>query len=149
MKKILLASFVVVAAIIACKKTENPAPSGELTLNKYNLAGTYKVTDATFNDASIFGIDTFYSPCKRDDLLMFDTFNLYTYADSGIKCTPPGNKAPSTYGIKDPNILTYDGKSFIVQSITTSSVIISVDSSFKYLGNQMNGRFKLTLTKQP
>ncbi|MCX6208929.1 MAG: hypothetical protein NTZ59_05365 [Bacteroidetes bacterium] len=112
MKKLIL-TFSIVTIIVACKKNEdNTAPS--LPLTKSNIAGTYKVTAATFTPSgsplafNVFDDTTAYKVCKKDDLLIFDTTN-YTYSDVGTICSPNGSVSPSPYTLKLPDTLIYGG----------------------------------------
>lgn len=146
MKKIF---FVSLSALlfITCKKDDNPS-TGSLDLTTTNIAGKYKTTAATITPSGstlaidIYNIDAYYAPCKRDDIHTFTAAGSYNYADSGTYCTTPPVGRTGTYVLVPPTQLTFDGRAYLVESLTTSSLIIGFDSTGF-------GKVKLTLTKQP
>lgn len=147
MKKIIVASLSMLV-FITCKKDENPS-TVNLELTGSNLQGKYKTTAATITPSGstlafdFYGIDQYYPVCKRDDIHTFTaTGTTYNYADSGVYCTTPPVGRTGTYTLVPPTQLTFDGRNYLVESLTTSSLIIVYDS----VGA---GRVKLTLTKQP
>lgn len=152
MKKVLIA-FSVVAFVAACKKSEDNNTPTNLTVTKANIAGTYKVTAATFTpdgttvDVDVFSDTSIYKTCKKDDLLKFDTASYYTYTDAGVVCSPNGSTAPSLYSLS-ANVLTYAGKDYTVASLTSAQLIITRRDSIPYNGSYFKGNGKLTLSRQ-
>ncbi len=152
MKKIIATTLTALVLITACKKEEN-ATTGNLDLTNANIAGKYKTTAATMTLSGstlaidFFNLDAYYPPCKRDDIHTFTastTVNVgtYNYADSGIYCTTPPVGRTGTFTITPPNQLSFDGRSYLVESLTTTALVIGFDSTGV-------GKVKLTLTKQP
>ena len=90
----------------------------------------------------IYNIEQYYPACKRDDIHTFTTANTYNYADSGAYCTTPPVGRTGTYALVPPNQLTFDGRAYLVESLTTAALVIGFDSTGF-------GKVKLTLTKQP
>ena len=146
MKKIITASLTILV-FFACKKDEN-ASTGNLEVTTTNIAGKYKTTAATIIPTgttfvfNIFNQDAYYAPCKRDDIHTFTTVGTYNYADSGVYCTTPPVGRTGTYALVLPNQLTFDGRAYLVESLTTSALVIGFDSTGF-------GKVKITLTKQP
>ncbi len=153
MKKIFFAVAIVVTVLACSKKTENP-PTTYLSLNKYNIAGTYKVTALTFkpNDSQIeydvFNIDTIFKACQKDDLLSFDTNYIFNYADSGTQCSSPQNFT-GIYAINTPNLLSFASENFLVQSVSTTNIVLTQTETVPFLMSYITGTLKTTLTKQP
>lgn len=142
---LILIFFVLIFA--ACKKDE-VISGGNLELTNNNIAGKYKTTAATLTPSGsvlvidFFNIDAYYPPCQRDNIHTFATIGTYNYADSGVYCTTPPTGRTGLYTLTPPNQLSFDGRSYQVESLTTSNIIIGFDSAAV-------GRVKLTLTKQP
>lgn len=152
MKKIIIA-VTIITVIAACKKNDDNNTPTNLTVTKANIAGTYKVTAATFTpngttvDVDVFSDTGVYKTCKKDDLLKFDTASFYTYTDAGIVCSPNGSTAPSIYSLS-ANTLTYAGKDYTVASLTTAQLIITRTDSIPFNGSYIKGNGKLTLSRQ-
>lgn len=159
MKKIIATTLTALVLIIACKKEEN-ATTGSLELTSTNLSGKYKITAATFTLSGstipydFFNNGTAYPVCEKDNIHTFTasttTTNagIYNYADSGVYCTPPSSRT-GTYSITPPNQLSFDGRAYLVESLTTSALVVGFDSTGVTSGVTLSGRVKLTLTKQP
>ncbi len=147
MKKIFITLSVVALVIAACKKNET-STEPTVPLTKANIAGTYKVTAATFTpsgssvDFNIFDDTSVYKTCKKDDLLIFDTTN-YRYSDVGTICNPNGSTTSSPYTLKLPDTLTYGGTSYKIESLTASQIKISSSVT-----SPIAGKGGLTLTRQ-
>ena len=154
MKKILL-TICVVSFIFACKKDSNTV-SANLDLTVNNIKGKYKATDATFlpintaSEINVFSNDL-YKPCKKDDLLKFDSLGVFTYADSGLVCTPPDKSEnySSPYTLIAPSTLKYDNKTYTVVTLNKTQLTISRFDSGTISGIKVEGTFKIFLTKQP
>lgn len=152
MKKIIMASLTAMVLIAACKKDENTT-TGSLELTKANIAGKYLTTGATFTPTGSVAIDFFnttsFPACEKDNFHIFDATNNYSYADSGTKCTP-SSTFTGTYSITPPNQLTFKGKTYLVESFTTTNLVFAFDSTAVIPpSTTITGRVKLTLTKQP
>ncbi len=160
MKKIIVTTLTALVLITACKKEEN-ATTGSLELTSTNLAGKYKTTGATFTLSGstipydFFNTGTAYPACEKDNIHTFTasttTTNIgtYNYADSGVYCTTIPMGRTGTYTITPPNQLTFDGRAYLVESLTTSALVVGFDSTGVTSGVTLSGRVKLTLTKQP
>ncbi|MFY7965139.1 MAG: hypothetical protein ACOVO1_09605 [Chitinophagaceae bacterium] len=143
MKKLIVATLSVVL-FFACKKEENPS-NGDLTLSTANIAGKYRTTDAyvtlksSLIGASIY--DTaFNSVCKKYSYHTFDTAGNYVFFDS---CK--SSSTTSSYSITPPTMLTYGGKQYLVNSLTSTKLVVSFDSIIPVFGD---ATFKLTFTRQ-
>ncbi|MCX6208928.1 MAG: hypothetical protein NTZ59_05360 [Bacteroidetes bacterium] len=153
MKRLFFAAFALTVVLMACTKTENPATT-YLPLTKYNVAGTYKITALTFTPNSslieydVYNIDTIFKACQKDDLLIFDTNYVFNYADSGTQCSMPQNYT-GVYVISSPNLLAFEGENFIVQSLSTTNLVITQSQTLPFLAGNIMGILKSTLTKQP
>jgi hypothetical protein len=147
MKKLFITSCTFLLLIIACKKEENTT-TGSLELTSTNISGKYKTTAGTITPSGsslafdFYNVDAYYAPCKRDDLHTFTAAGTYNYADSGVYCTTPPIGKTGTYTLVAPNQLTFDGRAYLVESLTTTNLVIGYDSTGF-------GKVKLTLTKQP
>ena len=146
MKKIVL-FFAAVIVFLACKKTEDTTPS-TLTLNNTNIAGNYKTTGATITPVGstlvfdFYTNDTYFPPCERDNTHNFTVAGIYTYTDVGIYCTnPPAAPRTGPYSITSSDQLTFDGRTYKVETFNTTTMVIAYDSTNV-------GRVRLTLTKQ-
>jgi hypothetical protein len=160
MKKIIATAFTAIILIAACKKDENTT-TGSLELTSTNLAGKYKTTAATFTPAGstlaydFFNTGTTYPACEKDNIHTFTasttTANVgtYNYADSGVYCTPIPMGHTGTYTITPPNQLSFDGRTYLVESLTTTNLVVGFDSTAVVASTTISGRAKLTLTKQP
>lgn len=152
MKKILFV-FSVIVVVVACKKSEDNNTPTNLAVTKANIAGTYKVTAATFTpngttvEVDVFSDTGVYKTCKKDDLLKFDTASYYTYTDAGIVCSPNGSAAPSLYSLSG-NTLTYEAKDYTVATLTSAQLIITRTDSIPFNGSYIKGNGKLTLSRQ-
>ncbi len=145
MKKIVFLT-VLVCIISSCNKTETPVST--LTLTNANIAGNYKTTGATITPVGstlvfdFYTNDTYFPPCKRDDLNSFSAAGIYTYTDAGVYCTtPPAAPSSGPYTITGSDQLTFSGKTYKVETFTSTTMMIAYDSSGV-------GRVNLTLTKQ-
>ena len=145
MKKIVFLTLVV-SFLVSCKKTET-APS-TLALTNTNIAGNYKTTGATISPVGstlvfdFYTNDTYFPPCKRDDLNTFSVAGIYTYTDVAVYCTtPPATPSSGPYTISGSDQLTFSGKTYKVETFTTTTMVIGFDSTGV-------GRVNLTLTKQ-
>ncbi len=145
MKKIVFLT-VLVSIISSCNKTETPVST--LALTNANIAGNYKTTGATISPVGstlvfdFYTNDTYFPPCKRDDLNTFTVSGIYTYTDVGIYCTtPPAAPSSGPYTITGSDQLTFSGKTYKVETFTTTTMVIGFDSTGV-------GRVNLTLTKQ-
>lgn len=159
MKKIIITTFSAIILIVACKKDEN-ATTGNLELTGANIEGKYKTTAATFTltgstiPYDFFNTGTAYPACEKDNIHTFTasttTVNtgIYNYADSGVYCTPPASRT-GPYTIIPPNQLRFDGRTYLVERLTTTNLIVGFDSTGVTSGVTLSGRVKLTLTKQP
>jgi hypothetical protein len=146
MKKLVCLALVI-SVIISCTKTSDPAPS-TLALTNANIAGTYKTTGATITPVGstlvfdFYTNDTYFPPCKRDDLNTFTAAGIYTYTDAGVYCTnPPAAPSSGPYTITGSDTLTFSGKKYKVETFNTTTMVIAYDSTNV-------GRVNLTLTKQ-
>jgi hypothetical protein len=144
MKKILIASISALFLFMACKKDENTT-TGSLDLTLANIAGKYRTTGSYITlKSSGIGADiydtAFNSVCKKFSYHTFSTSNVYSFYDSCANTT-----TNSTYSVTPPNILTYNNKQYLVQSLTTTKLVIAFDSTLPIFGD---ANFKLTLTKQ-
>ena len=146
MKKIIFASLSMLV-FITCKKDEN-ATTGSLELTSANLEGKYKTTAAVITPTGssvgfdFYNIDAYYPACKRDDIHTFTaTGQTYNYADSGVYCSTPPVGHTGVYTLVQPTQLTFDGRNYLVESLTKTSMVIVYDSTGV-------GKVKLTLTKQ-
>jgi hypothetical protein len=54
-----------------------------------------------------------------------------------------------TYTIVPPNQLSFDGRAYLVESLTKSALVVGFDSTAVVGTTTISGRAKLTLTKQP
>lgn len=145
MKKVLFIITLTIA-MIACKKTETTTPA--LVLSNSTIAGNYKTTGATISPVGstlvfdFYTNDTYFPPCQRDNLHTFTVAGMYTYADVGVYCTtPPAAPQTGPYTITGTDQLTFSGKTYKVESFTSTSMVIGFDSTGV-------GRVLLTLTKQ-
>ncbi len=145
MKKIAFLTLLV-SISISCNKTETPAST--LALTNANIAGNYKTTGATISPVGstlvfdFYTNDSYFPPCKRDDLNSFSVSGTYTYTDAGVYCTtPPAAPSSGPYTISGSDQLTFSGKTYKVETFTTTTMVIGYDSSGV-------GRVNLTLTKQ-
>ena len=150
MNKIIVAAICLFTVVIACKKSSN-STTDSLTLNTVNIAGKYRATDF-YVTASGIGYDIYdsvFNPaCKKLSINTFTSDGYYTYFDSCNKTT----SVPSVYTVVSPNVLYYNGKQYIVQSLTSSQLVIGFDSLITLpqpYNTTLNANFKLTLTKQP
>lgn len=154
MKKIIFSIVILTVVLMACSKTENPATT-YYPLDKYNLAGTYRITAKTFRpensqiEYDVYNIDTILKTCEKDDLLTFDTNYVYSFADSGIRCSSHSFDTIGTYVISSPNNLVYKGQHFVVQSLSTSTLVLSQSKILSFLTGNIMGIEKTTYTKQP
>ncbi len=137
----------VVIVVVSCKKTEDAIPS-TLVLSNANIAGNYKTTGATITPVGstlvfdFYSNDTYFPPCKRDDLNGFSVAGIYTYTDAGVFCTtPPAAPSSGPYTISGTDQLTFSGKTYKVETFTATTMVIAYDSTSV-------GRVNLTLTKQ-
>lgn len=153
MKKIIFSIITLTVVLMACSKTENPATT-YYPLDKYNLAGTYKITALTFKpdgsqiEYDVYNIDTVFKACQKDDLLSFDTNYVFNYADSGTQCNFPQNYT-GAYIITAPNLLSFMSENFIVQSLSSSNMVLLKTETLPFLTGNITGIVKTTLTKQP
>jgi len=160
MKKIIATTLTALVLITACKKEEN-ATTGSLELTSTNLSGKYKTTAATFTPSGstlaydFFNTGTTFPACEKDNIHTFTasttTTNTgtYNYADSGVYCTPIPMGSTGTYSIIPPNQLSFGGKAYLVESLTTTNLVVGFDSTATIGTTTISGRAKLTLTKQP
>ena len=148
MKKLIITSCTLFLLITACKKEENTTTGSLELTNALIFLVNYKTTAATITPSGsslafdFYNVDAYYAPCKRDDLHTFTAAGTYNYADSGVYCTTPPIGKTGTYTLVAPNQLTFDGRAYLVESLTTTSLVIGYDSTGF-------GKVKLTLTKQP
>jgi hypothetical protein len=160
MKKLIIAATSLVILVWACKKDENTT-TDSLELSPYNIAGTYKTTNATFTakgssaSISLYAIDSLYPTCKKDDLLIFDTLSTYTEKDAGDSCTTPPKTTSGNYALALPNILNYKSVSFLIEKLTKTELVIVKDTIFKFnvlptdtVPSTFDGRLKLYLKRQ-
>lgn len=146
MKKIILFLSIVIV-FVACKKADNTTPPATALTNS-NIAGNYKTTGATITPVGstlvfdFYTNDTYFPPCERDNTHNFTVAGIYTYTDVGVYCTtPPAAPRTGPYTISGSDQLSFDGRTYKVETFTTSSMVIAYDSTNV-------GRVRLTLSKQ-
>jgi hypothetical protein len=144
MKKLIISSFVLLSLIAACKKDSN-STTGGLNLNTSTIAGRYTTTDAYVTlSGGLSGdiYDTAFSKdCQKFSINTFTAGGSYIFFDSCTKKTDT-----SAYGIVSPNLLYYHNKQYVVQSLTSTKLVIGFDSIIPVFGS---ANFKLTLTRIP
>lgn len=117
MKRILLASVVVLFALSSCKKDK------DCDLNHGNFVGSYKVTSFKYKaDASATEIDEFptWDACEKDDLVIFNDNGTVTFQDAGTACVPDGN---------DTGIWTLSGSTITLDGQTGTVSQFSCDNT--------------------
>lgn len=160
MKKMLMVVAAGAMLYVACKKDENPEVVN-LVLNKYNLEGKFKISDATFTlDGSTLAISVYDSikACKRDNIHQFDTLMVYSEIDAGDSCTSPPMTMSGSYTLTganpaSPTNINFGGVNYLVEKLTVSELVVAKDTAFKITippnpASTFNGRFKLYLKKQ-
>lgn len=165
MKKIFFILVVATAIIVGCSKTSNP-PTQFLEYNKFNLAGKYQITDLTFKtfgdtgvEVDVYDLDTVFSDCKKDDLIVFDTSNLFTYIDSmGTICDSADLIDFNNYAITNTNLIsgirTFEPsmlgpQTYLITSLTVNELNLSRLVEVPILGNLVRGTMRVKLTRKP
>jgi hypothetical protein len=143
MKRPILLLFVV-TQLFSCKK-DSSSPSCKQDMA--GIAGTYKVTAATYKVNSAAPEQDFYTnnlyltACQKDDLTTLASNGSVTYTDAGTKCTPAGDRT-STWSLSGSTI-TIEGKAFTIQSYDCSSLVVT-SASFLVAGDLL----KVTFSRQ-
>jgi hypothetical protein len=166
MKKVFLLTTIISTGLIwGCTKKSNP-DTVFLDYTKYSLAGAYKVTDLSFRTSgedvieyNVFNLDTIYKACKKDDILVFDTNNVFTYIDStGNVCDSADKIEFNNYTITNTNLLSgvrtfepamFGPQTYLMQSLSVNKLILARPLEIPFMGNIISGTMKVTLTKQP
>lgn len=148
MKKIIIA-VIVMAAIVSCKKNETTNASANITVSLSNIAGNWKVTDATFTQAgSSAAVNTYssYPVCNKDDIFNFTAAGNYTITDAGTVCSPTSASAGTFTLVGDS--LKYGTTAAKVEVLTATTMVTASNVTTVVLGTTVSGVFRPTFTKQ-
>lgn len=135
-KSILILSFGTLL-FASCKKEDKA-----YVATKENLAGSYKITAATFAGINVFNNSdesvNYFEACERDNVLTFNANSTYTLTDAGVTCSPSSEENGSWEFVN--NTIKVDGE---------ASTIKSWDGKTLVTENNDNGAaLVVTMTKQ-
>jgi len=125
MKSILLSASVLLSTVFfSCKGKDS------CDLNSSTLVGTYQVTGVSYRaSASSPTTDIFstYSPCEKDDLVIFNSNGTITYSDAGQVCSPDNNDTGS-WSLSGSN-LNIDGETGVVTSFNCNNMTVAINGA--------------------
>ena len=128
---------------ISCSKDpENPP----CTTSSAAIAGSYKVTAATYKASSTAAeIDymniLYYDACERDDVLSFTANGNYTINDAGVVCSPSGSDS-GNWSLSG-STMNIDGDLTTIESFDCKTLVL-VNNDVNVSGDKL----KITLTRQ-
>ncbi len=141
MKIFIYSAFLLSLTFVGCK--EDSASPG-CVLSASTLEGAWKITDLRYrenaqaNEVDIFASST---PCKKDDIYVFNVNHTYEYNDLGLLCSPPDSYVG--HWALSGSVITFD---------STNSYTISASScnSLKVIktGSTIGEYLLVTFTKQ-
>jgi hypothetical protein len=148
MKKYFLITAILCGILVSCKKSSSSSTSCPLT--EANLAGSYKITAATYKATYVvpgeptitvgpsdeYNDTAIYKPCQKDDIITLDTAgHVITYVDAGVTCSPPGGYS-GTWSLSGstvtiPIVLTggiVKVESGTISNFSCTGMVVTVDS---------------------
>jgi len=142
MKKIISLMLLEVLFISSCKDDPDPMCKTDVK----SISGSYKITKAiykvspTSSEENYFDI-LFPDTCLKDNVYTFQTNGTYQFKDSGVVCSPPGNRN-GTWSV-DGNNMMVDGDSTVIESFDCR-ILVFFSSDIKITGDKL----KVTAVKQ-
>jgi hypothetical protein len=108
MKKTNLALSISTLLFASCKKEDTP-----FVATKENIAGSYKLTAATFAGIDVFNNSdeslNFFDACERDDIFSLNINSTYAVADAGTQCDP-SSESEGTWELVNNKTIQLTGK---------------------------------------
>jgi hypothetical protein len=141
MKKMILASAVLLAAFSSCKKDSEPT----CELNATSIQGTYKITSVKYKltastpEVEVFTNGAWYEVCERDDTYTFSTGNVATYTDAGTTCA--GGGSDNTTWSLSGNVLSIGGATYGTVSSFSCTGMSVVATNYDVAGDQATFTF--------
>ena len=151
MKKLLFATLILSSLFIGCSKDDNEDVK-QPTKTELLTAHYWQATAFTIDPAISIGgtnISDWYAQlesCDKDDIEKYNTNNTVTYDEGPTKCDPtdPQTETSPWSFNSDETILTVDGTSFKILSLTSTELKLSYIESL----DGINHTWTLTYKKK-
>jgi hypothetical protein len=135
MKKTILALSIGTLLFTSCKKEDTP-----FVATKENIAGSYKLTAATFAGINVFNNSdeslNFYDACERDDIFSLNINSTYAVADAGTQCDPASD-AEGTWEFVNSKTISVDGETSTIKSWDGKTLVTEANVNGAVLATTM------------
>lgn len=123
--KILALALLSAVTFSACSKNKDI-----LTVNKDNLAGTYKIASITVKENSNPEEEAteayFDEPCEIDDEYVLKANGSFDRLDAGTTCTPSGTITGDTWSLENNKTIAFDVFYGDVVKLTTTEMTVKL-----------------------